>query len=127
MIRILTVLLLSALALPVFGQTAAQNADKLGPGDTVHVTVFQQPDLTVDARVTDAGTIVLPLAGPVKVAGLSTGEAAGAITKALKEGQYLKNPQVSVAPTTVSATNAQTVSAPRRRISASSSSATRRP
>ena len=97
MIRIVTVLLLSALALPGLAQTP----DKLGPGDTVHVTVFQQPDLTTDARINERGSIEMPLVGGIKLAGLSTTEAAKAISDALKEGQYLKQPQVAVALTTV--------------------------
>ena len=91
------VLLLSALALPGL----AQNPDKLGPGDTVHVTVFQQPDLTTDARINERGAIEMPLVGGIKVAGLSTTEAAKTISDALKDGQYLKQPQVAVALTTV--------------------------
>ena len=97
MIRIATVLLFSALALPGL----AQNPDKLGPGDTVHITVFQQPDLTTDARITERGTVEMPLVGAVKVAGQSTSEAAKSIGDALKEGQFLKAPQVAVALTTV--------------------------
>jgi polysaccharide export outer membrane protein len=97
MIRIVMVLLLSALALPGL----AQNPDKLGPGDTVHVTVFQQPDLTTDARINEAGAIAMPLVGAVKISGLSTTEAAKSIADALKDGQYLKQPQVAVALTTV--------------------------
>jgi len=97
MIRIVMVLLLSALALPGL----AQNPDKLGPGDTVHVTVFQQPDLTTDARINEAGAIAMPLVGAVKISGQSTTEAAKIIADALKDGQYLKQPQVAVALTTV--------------------------
>lgn len=97
MIRIVLVLLLSALALPGL----AQSPDKLGPGDTVHVTVFQQPDLTTDARINERGSIEMPLVGAVKLAGLSTTEAAKAISEALKQGQYLKQPQVAVALTMV--------------------------
>src|SRR5437762_4232512 len=97
MIRILTVVLLTALALPGL----AQSPDKLGPGDTVHVTVYQQPDLTVDARISDAGTINFPLVGSMKIGGQSTFDAASLIAKALKDGQYLKAPQVAVALTTV--------------------------
>ena len=97
MIRIVLVLLLSALA----GPGLAQNPDKLGPGDTVHVTVFQQPDLTTDARLNDAGVINFPLVGTIKIGGQSTMDAANSIAKALKDGQYLKAPQVAVALTTV--------------------------
>jgi len=97
MIRIVVVLLLSALALPGLAQTP----DKLGAGDVVHVTVFQQPDLTTDARVNEQGAISMPLVGPVKIGGQTTGEAAQTITEALKEGKFLKAPQVAVALTTV--------------------------
>ncbi|HTM61999.1 MAG TPA: polysaccharide biosynthesis/export family protein [Burkholderiales bacterium] len=97
MIRILTVLFLSALALPGLAQTP----DKLGPGDAVHITVFQQPDLTTDARVSDSGSISMPLVGHVKVGGQTTNEAANTISEALKSGQFLKNPQVAVALTTL--------------------------
>jgi polysaccharide export outer membrane protein len=97
MIRILTVLLLSALALPGLAQTP----DKLGPGDAVHVTVFQQPDLTTDARVNESGGIAMPLVGQVKIGGQTTSEAASTIAEALKSGGFLKAPQVAVALTTV--------------------------
>jgi polysaccharide export outer membrane protein len=98
MIRILTVLLTMALAAPGLAQAAADN---LGPGDTVHVTVYQQPDMTTEARISDAGTIAMPLVGAVKISGQSTREAADTIAKALKDGQFLKSPQVAVALTTV--------------------------
>jgi len=97
MIRILTVVVLAVLALPGY----AQSPDKIGPGDTVNITVFQQPDLTTDTRVTETGSVAMPLAGSVKVQGMTTGEAAVAIEKALKDGQYLKDPKVRVAVTTV--------------------------
>jgi polysaccharide export outer membrane protein len=97
MIRIVVVFLLSALALPGLAQTP----DKLGAGDAVHVTVFQQPDLTTDARVNEQGAISMPLIGAIKVGGQTTSEAAQAIADALKEGKFLKAPQVAVALTTV--------------------------
>jgi polysaccharide export outer membrane protein len=97
MIRILTFLLLAAAAAPGF----AQSPEKLGAGDAVRVTVFGQPDLTTEARVSDRGTIDVPLVGSVKLAGLSTSEAAKTISEALVKGDFLKHPQVSVALTTV--------------------------
>jgi polysaccharide export outer membrane protein len=97
MIRILTFLLLAAAAAP----GVAQSPEKLGAGDAVRVTVFGQPDLTTEARVSDRGTIDVPLVGSVKLAGLSTSEAAKTISEALVKGDFLKHPQVSVALTTV--------------------------
>jgi polysaccharide export outer membrane protein len=94
--RIAVGMFLLALALPGLAQT-----EKLGVGDAIRILVHQQPDLTTDARISERGTVVVPLVGEVKVAGLSQVEAAGAIGESLKKGQFLKNPQVSVALTTV--------------------------
>jgi polysaccharide export outer membrane protein len=76
-------------------------AEKLGIGDAIRVTVFQQPDLTTDARISEKGTVAMPLIGEVKVAGLSQPEAAAAIAGKLKDGKYLKNPQVAISVTTL--------------------------
>jgi polysaccharide export outer membrane protein len=93
--RILLGIFLAALA------SAGLASEKLGIGDAVRVTVYQQPDLTTDARVTERGTIKMPLVGEVKVAGMSLAEAGKQIGEELQKGQYLKNPQVSVALTTL--------------------------
>jgi polysaccharide export outer membrane protein len=95
--RILLGLLLMAAALPGW----AEPREKLGVGDAVRITVFQQPDLTTDARVSERGTIGMPLVGEVKVAGLSAAEAGTQIANEFKKGKYLKNPQVAVALTTL--------------------------
>jgi len=85
------------LAIPAW----AQSGERLGVGDAVRVTVFQQPDLTTEARVSEKGTLAMPLIGEQKVAGKSTGEAAKQIADALKNGKYLKDPQVSIAMVTL--------------------------
>ena len=94
-----TVLALALLALVLPAQ--AQQADKLGAGDGVRVTVFGQPDLSTEARVSDRGSISLPLIGETRVGGATPVEAAQRIADAYKKGQYLKNPQVTVALTAV--------------------------
>jgi polysaccharide export outer membrane protein len=99
--RMLVGLFMLAAAVTAGAQSADTRADKLGAGDAVHITVFQQPDLTTDARVSDGGTITLPLVGEVKVAGLSPSQAGAQVAAALKHGQFLKNPQVSLTLTTV--------------------------
>jgi polysaccharide export outer membrane protein len=88
-------------AVPQKADKAVQAFEKLGVGDAVKVTVFQQPDLTLETRVDEKGAIVMPLAGDIKVAGLTTNAAAAKIAEALKHGKYLNNPQVNVALTTV--------------------------
>src|SRR5688572_33128661 len=94
--RILIGVFLLALAAPGLAQS-----EKLGVGDAVRVTVFQQPDLTTDARISEQGTISMPLIGQIKLAGLSATAAASQIAEALKRGKFLNNPQVNVALTTL--------------------------
>ncbi len=97
--RQIAVGILGVLLLALAGLAQAQ--DKLGTGDAIRVTVHQQPDLTTDARVSERGTIALPLVGEVKVVGMSPQQAAAHIASGLKQGKFLKNPQVNVAVTTL--------------------------
>jgi len=69
---------------------------KLGPGDAIKVQVYQNPDLTVEARVSENGSISYPLVGSVPVGGMSIGEAERRIAKALVDGKILKQPQVNI-------------------------------
>jgi len=87
---------LGLLMLAVAAGAFAQSGDKLGVGDAVRVTVFQQPDLTTETRITDKGTVTLPLVGELKIAGLTLAGAGTEIAAALKRGKYLNNPQVNV-------------------------------
>jgi polysaccharide biosynthesis/export protein len=93
--------ILSAVFLLIMAAPALAQTEKLGVGDAIRVTVYQQPDLTTEARINEKGLIAMPLIGDVKLAGLSQGEAAKTIGESLKKGQYLKNPQVAVSLTTL--------------------------
>lgn len=67
---------------------------KLGGADLIDVAVFQQPDLDRKVRVGQNGTISFPLAGTVKVGGLSVPEAEEVLKEKLKD--YLVNPQITI-------------------------------
>ncbi len=69
---------------------------QIGPGDQVRVEVFGNADLGTTINVTDDGTIRMPLAGLVAIGGQSPAEAAKRIEAALKTGEFLLNPQVTV-------------------------------
>ena len=69
---------------------------KLGPGDQIRVQVYQNPDLTVEARVSEAGSISYPLVGSVAVGGMTIGQAESKIATALRNGNFLKQPQVNI-------------------------------
>jgi polysaccharide export outer membrane protein len=71
-------------------------AMQLGPGDTITIRVFGQPDMDGDLYVADDGTIHLALVGSVHAAGLAPTQLALRIEQALKDGSFLVNPHVSV-------------------------------
>ena len=71
-------------------------AEYLGNGDSVRVTVFQNPDLTTEARISERGSISFPLIGEVVIGGLTPGNAAARIADGLVRGKFVVNPQVSL-------------------------------
>ncbi|MFA6029290.1 MAG: polysaccharide biosynthesis/export family protein [Elusimicrobiota bacterium] len=71
-----------------------QTSYRVGPADLLEITVYQEKDLDRKVRVSPEGGITLPLAGAVKVAGLTVAEAEAAVLAKLK--RYLVDPQVSV-------------------------------
>ena len=73
------------------------NSDyRLGPGDAIGVQVYQSPDLSVDARVSESGVISYPLVGSVQLGGLTISEAEKKIADALRVGRFVKAPQVNI-------------------------------
>jgi polysaccharide biosynthesis/export protein len=69
---------------------------RLGAGDIVRIQVFQNPDLTVEARLSEAGVISYPLLGAVRLAGLSSTQAEQLIATRLRDGKFVQSPQVTV-------------------------------
>ncbi len=69
---------------------------KLGPGDQVRIITFGEEQLTGEFRVSDAGSIALPLIGGVKAAGLTPSELEKAVTNALKKNGLYRDPSVTV-------------------------------
>jgi polysaccharide export outer membrane protein len=67
-----------------------------GAGDVLRITVYQNPDLSLDARVSESGVISYPLLGQMRVGGLSIGQIETSISDGLKRGNFIKQPQVSV-------------------------------
>lgn len=71
-------------------------AYRLGAGDVVRVTVYQNPDLTLEGRVAESGSLSYPLLGTVRVGGLSLDQAEKLIADGLRNGNFVKQPQVSI-------------------------------
>ena len=70
--------------------------EALGMGDMVRVSVFRNPELTTEARVSERGTILFPMIGEVPVAGLTPSQAGARIADKLRSGKYVVNPEVTV-------------------------------
>src|SRR6218665_2029174 len=78
---------------------AAANAraqQVLGAGDVIRITVYQNPDLTLETRISDLGNISFPLIGNVALGGLSVPAAEEKIAKGLRDGNYVLRPQVNI-------------------------------
>ena len=78
------------------GDPQAQQDYKLGAGDSIGVQVYQSPDLSVDARVSETGVISYPLVGTLQLGGLTISEAEKKIADALRTGGFVKVPQVNL-------------------------------
>ena len=93
-------LLLVSLLLPTIvgaqGVQAAQPDYQLGAGDAIHIQVFQNPDLTIDTRVSENGTITYPLIGELAIGALPIAAAEKKIADALEKGGFLQKPQVNI-------------------------------
>jgi protein involved in polysaccharide export with SLBB domain len=67
---------------------------RVGTGDQLHVTVYNETDLSGDYNVDDGGYLRLPLIGQIKVAGLTLVELENVIAGKYGAG-YLKSPKIS--------------------------------
>ena len=68
---------------------------KIGPKDLLEIKVFELPELNQMVRVSEDGTITVPLLGQVKIEGLTKDDVETKIGRLLEE-KYLKKARVSV-------------------------------
>lgn len=73
---------------------------RLGTGDKLRVTVFNEPDLSGEFEIDSQGYVRLPLIGQVVAAGLSTYGLESRVADGFVQGGYLVNPRVNVEVTT---------------------------
>jgi len=76
----------------------------IGADDTLHISVWKEPDLSATLPVRNDGKISMPLLNDVQAAGLTPMQLAAAITDKLKK--YIADPRVTVV---VTAMNSQRV------------------
>ncbi len=87
----------------VAGLASAQ--ETLGSGDVVKISVYGSPDLGLETRVSDTGTISFPLVGRVQVGGLSVADAEKKLAGLLEGGGFVRKAQVNMVVTAAQSTN----------------------
>jgi polysaccharide export outer membrane protein len=69
---------------------------RVGPGDLLEVKVFDISELDQQVRVSDRGDAVLTFLGRLHLAGLTTAEVQTLVENRLREGNFVREPQVSI-------------------------------
>ena len=69
---------------------------QISSGDLLEVGVFDTPELSGKLRVNEAGEIVIPVAGALRVEGMTAEEAAASVEQQLLAAEILKDPHVSI-------------------------------
>ena len=88
--------LFAVMAGTAVAQSPFNNSLLISPGDSIHISVLDNPDLDQRARVTDAGEIPVQGIGNVKIANMSPADAASAIQDRFVSAHFFNHPQVSV-------------------------------
>jgi len=86
--------LICAALIPLAAQTAEEY--KLGAGDTVRITAYNNADLTTEARIAEDGSIPFPLLGRVTLAGLTKSGAEQKLSQQLTEGGFLRQAAINL-------------------------------
>ncbi len=79
-----------------FAQAPAKSEPVLGVGDVIRISVYQNPDLTVEARISETGQVNFPLLGAVQVGDLTVSAAQQRIETLLRDGAFVLKPQVTI-------------------------------
>ncbi len=89
----ISMLMLFSTLLPA--QESSLSDYRVGSGDLLNIQVFGEEDLSMEIRLSDAGTISYPFLGELKVLDMTIGKLSQTLTEGLADG-YLLNPSVNV-------------------------------
>jgi polysaccharide export outer membrane protein len=101
----LCICVLATAPLAVLAQAAAPTAPtaaatpreyRLGAGDVLRIVVFQNTDLTLETRLTEGGVVSYPLLGSLRLGGLTIPAAEQLIADGLRNGNFVRQPQVTI-------------------------------
>lgn len=83
-------------AQPQTGATAESSVYLLSPVDKLAISVYGEPDLSSEQRISDQGTVSIPLLGETRIGGLTVSDAQKQIEAAFTAQRYLVKPVVTI-------------------------------
>lgn len=78
------------------GAAAAQEAYRLGEGDVVRMSVYQRPDLSVEARLGQGGEMYIPGGGNLQLGGQTLRQARSRVASMIAQSGAASDPQVDI-------------------------------
>lgn len=94
-LRFLAVFFLVFASTGLLAAPSEMSGYRLGSGDKISIYVFDEPDLSMEYTLSDAGTISYPFLGEMRVLGMTVGALETKIVAGLQDG-YLVDPKVNV-------------------------------
>lgn len=89
-------IMVGLLALMISAWSVGAEDALLGPSDVLKISVYGNPDLSLETKVSQTGSITFPLVGEVNVGGLATSAAERKIAGLLMSGGFVLKPQVNI-------------------------------
>jgi polysaccharide export outer membrane protein len=80
----------------IAADTSESSVYLLSPVDKLVISVYGQPDLSSEQRISDEGTVSIPLLGETRIGGMTVSKAQKLIEAAFVEQRYLVTPVVTI-------------------------------
>jgi len=94
--KILSFILFLVLAVTMQASSADEANYLLGAGDLVKINVYNNPDLSLETRITETGTVSFPLLGEVVLGGMTASAAERKLANELESGGFVKQAQINI-------------------------------
>lgn len=77
-------------------RSSAEENYQLSVRDQIRLTVYDEPDLTIEQRIDGQGQVRIPLIGTTRLAGMTVRQAEQFLERTYVEQQFLRDPMVTI-------------------------------